>query len=112
MDLEEDWNDIRTGARSEDETYVGVRDTFGQTAVYVEIYGTRRNLPVNELGYDWGYDGTKTTQLAIAILTDAYGVGVACKLYALFTEMVILKLPEAEWRLKRGEIDETLEMFL
>jgi len=112
MDLEEDWDEIRAGARSEDETYVGERDAQGQPVVYVQLYGVRRSLPVTELGYDWGYDGAKTTQLAIAILTDAYGKAVACKLYALFADMVVCRLPDKSWTLTRGKIDEMLEMFL
>jgi hypothetical protein len=112
MDLEEDWDEIRAGAHSEDETYVGERDAQGQPVVYAQLYGVRRLLPVTDIGFDWGCDSAGTRYLALAILMDAYGEGAARKLYALFADMIVCRLPDKSWTLTRGKIDEMLEMFL
>ena len=63
-------------------------------------------------GIGWGYMGSGSTQLSLAILVDYLGdVAQAEDLYQDFKSAVVANLPEAEWTLSNQEIAEALEVI-
>lgn len=59
-------------------------------------------------GFEWGYNGSGPSQLALAILAYEYGDAVAQAFYIQFRRHVVSKLSEAEWVLTTKAIDNAM----
>lgn len=69
-------------------------------------------LSASPSGFEWGYRGSGPAQLAIAMLSDAYGDQFACDNYQRFKDEVIAALPEHGWTLTTEDIDEWREVSI
>jgi hypothetical protein len=87
-------------------------------AVIVTVDGHRLNLRLDlrnhsPTGFEWGYGGSGTAQLALAILADHWGDDErALNFYHRFKWAAIAELPGVLWTLTSQEIDEVLESLL
>ena len=83
--------------------------------VEVTINGVPLNPRLNlrnhsPTGLEWGYGGSGSAQLALAILADHFGDGQqALNLYQRFKWAVIAELPRKRWILASRGIDEALQ---
>jgi hypothetical protein len=59
-------------------------------------------------GFEWGYEGSGPSQLALAILADLKGPTEALKHYKSFLRTVIAELDGGTWHLEAGEIERRL----
>jgi hypothetical protein len=55
-------------------------------------------------GFEWGYNGSGPSQLALAVLAHEYGDVVAQEYYVEFRRNVIAKLAKASWTMTSGFI--------
>ena len=84
-------------------------------AVIVTVDGRRLNLRLDlwnhsPTGFEWGYCGDGSAQLALAILADHCGNNDrALNLYQRFKWEVIAELPHREWILTSEDIDRVLQ---
>jgi hypothetical protein len=63
-------------------------------------------LSASPSGFEWGYGGSGPAQLAIAILAHAYDDEFATTHYQQFKRDVVAGLPENDWTLTKGDLDE------
>ncbi|MBM3491390.1 MAG: hypothetical protein FJX68_13260 [Alphaproteobacteria bacterium] len=69
----------------------------------------RRDLRDFRAGsFEWGYEGSGPSQLALAILADLKGPTEALKHYKSFLRTVIAELDGDTWQLKAAEIERRL----
>ncbi len=60
--------------------------------------------------FEWGYNGSGPSRLALAILADHFGDGtIAHSQYRQFGEAVIANIRDDAWTLSGDQIDATLE---
>lgn len=87
-------------------TYSGKRTTGG-TLVLVDgrPLDPRTDLRDFQAGFEWGYEGSGPSQLALAILADHAGPEVALRDWKPFMQTVVAELAPAQWRMTGGEID-------
>lgn len=57
-------------------------------------------------GFEWGYEGSGPSQLALAILADLHGPAAALGGYRGFMRGVVALLPEQGWQLDSGQIEQ------
>jgi hypothetical protein len=55
-------------------------------------------------GFEWGYNGSGPTQLALAILAHEYGDKVAQEYYLDFRRNVVAKLHKPSWTMTAGYV--------
>lgn len=60
-------------------------------------------------GFEWGYEGSGPSQLALAILADLHGDGVALRDHRAFMQAVICDLEGDDWTLSAEQIAERAE---
>jgi hypothetical protein len=97
-------------------TYRGVREPQG-AVVTVSHSGASdgRPLPLysdvcnhSPSGFEWGFQGSGPTQLALAILVDLRGRDFAVQWYQLFKFHVIAQLKHQQWELNEAQINAAL----
>jgi len=59
-------------------------------------------------GFEWGYEGSGPSQLALAILAEHAGAQAALQGYRSFVRQVIAELDGDEWCLSGDDIDQRL----
>lgn len=59
-------------------------------------------------GFEWGYEGSGPSQLALAILADLMGPTEALKQYKPFLRTLIAELDGPSWQLEGAEIERRL----
>ena len=62
-------------------------------------------------GFNWSYGGSGPAQLALAIMIQMAGEGVAERAYQDFKWDVISKLPEADFELTVGEVWDWMKAY-
>lgn len=55
--------------------------------------------------FEWGYEGSGPSQLALAILADHAGPEIALRDWRPFMQAVVAELPSERWRLTSEEIE-------
>jgi hypothetical protein len=91
-------------------TYSGSR-TAGATVVLVDgrPLDPRLELRDFQAGFEWGYEGSGPSQLALAILADHAGPENALGGWKTFMQTVVSELEGERWRLTSDEIDRRRE---
>ncbi len=93
-------------------TYVGRLEPRG-AVVYVQTGRTWRELHPAHQGdrgeFGWGYEGLGPRRLAIAILTDLYGVFPPRGVAPRFAEEVLRPLTPTDFELRAQEIDRWMD---
>lgn len=56
-------------------------------------------------GFEWGYNGSGPSQLALAILAHEYGDSIATKYYKDFREKIVSGFVADKWTLDSGLLD-------
>jgi hypothetical protein len=93
--------------------YIGQRDTArGCKVICVEADGARRELRLrldlarhSPTGFEWGYEGSGPSQLALALLADCLGDDrPALEHYQEFKRLVIAPMQQRRWRLTSLEV--------
>ena len=59
-------------------------------------------------GFEWGYQGSGPSQLALAILADHAGPQAALGSYRHFVQAIIAEIETDTWRLTSAEIDQRI----
>ena len=87
-------------------TYSGRRTASG-TVVLVDgqPLDPRLDLRDFQAGFEWGYEGSGPSQLALAILADHAGAERALGGWKVFMQTVVAELEGEQWRLGADEID-------
>jgi len=62
-------------------------------------------LSASPAGFEWNYRGSGPAQLAIALLSHAFGDEFASEHYQQFKSEVVAKLPENRWTLRTSDLD-------
>ncbi len=57
-------------------------------------------------GFEWGYEGSGPSQLALAILADHAGPEAALRDYRTFMRQVIAEIADDDWQLSADDIDQ------
>jgi hypothetical protein len=57
-------------------------------------------------GFEWGYEGSGPSQLALAILSDYGGDEMALRNYRDFTHNIIAEIEDDEWTLTSEDIEQ------
>ena len=91
-------------------TYVGTRD--GQrVTVSVDGQPLDPRLDLRDFrasGFEWGYEGSGPSQLALAILADHAGAEAALRNHRNFVQVFIAEIDGDSWRLTSDEIDQRI----
>jgi hypothetical protein len=93
----------------DENVYVGIRVPPHDRA-YVTVNNGEALNPRFDLrhhspdGFEWGYNGSGPSQLALAILAHEYGDKVAQEYYVAFRQKVIAKLGQSSWTMRAGYI--------
>lgn len=87
-------------------TYSGRRTADG-TVVLVDGRPLDPQLGLRDFqaGFEWGYEGSGPSQLALAILADHAGFERALGGWKVFMQTVVAELDGEQWRLTSDEID-------
>ncbi len=59
-------------------------------------------------GFEWGYEGSGPSQLALAILADHADAETALRNYRQFMQVFIAEIESDNWRLSSEEIDQRI----
>ena len=59
-------------------------------------------------GYEWGYEGSGPSQLALAILADHADAQTALGNYRKFVQIFVAEIEDDSWRLSSEEIDQRI----
>lgn len=62
-------------------------------------------LSASPAGFEWNYRGSGPAQLAIALLSHAFGDEFACEHYQQFKSEIVANLPEDRWTLRASDLD-------
>lgn len=91
-------------------TYSGKRTASG-TVVLVDgrPLDPRLELRDFQAGFEWGYEGSGPSQLALAILAEHAGPEQAMGGWKAFMQTVVAELEGEQWRLTSDEIDRRRE---
>lgn len=68
-------------------------------------------LSASPSGFEFGYGGSGSAQLAVAMLAHAYDDEFACEHYQQFKREVVAELPEGGWTLRTRDLDAWQEVF-
>lgn len=118
-DLEDIWRDVRGPKARFPKTFFGARSVSDGTCHVKVLIKGRRPAPMpmyldvanySPTGFEWGYEGSGPTQLALALLLEVLGTGRdalerALRLCDAFKRKVVAKLPHERWRLEGVEIE-------
>ena len=90
--------------------YAGTRKGFRcRVTVNDELLSPRYDLRNHSPdGFEWGYNGSGPSQLALAILANEYGDKVATEYYQEFREEVEARIINDNWTLYTPAIDEIM----
>ena len=92
-------------------TYRGRRDA-GKVDVTVDGEALDPRLDLRDLranGFEWGYEGSGPSQLALAILADHAGPQAALGSYRDFTRTIVAEIEGDEWTLTSADIDQRVD---
>jgi hypothetical protein len=91
-------------------TYSGRRTAAGAVVLVDGApLAPRTELRDFRAGFEWGYEGSGPSQLALAILADHAGPQAALGGWKTFMQTTIAELDGDEWRLTSGEIKQREE---
>ncbi len=91
-------------------TYTGIREGERVT-VRVDDQPLDARLDLRDFhasGFEWGYEGSGPSQLALAILADHAGAAAALGNYRKFVQIFIAEIEGDSWRLTSEEIDQRI----
>jgi hypothetical protein len=91
-------------------TYAGTREGE-QVRVSVDGQPLDPRLDLRDFhasGFEWGYEGSGPSQLALAILADHAGAESALRNYRNFVQVFIAEIDGDSWRLTSDEIDQRI----
>lgn len=78
----------------------------------LSVYSTSKNKEVKHRvrhspdGFECGYNGSGPSDLALSICTEVYGPDIADKIYKIFREQVVSKLPrDKDWDIFPEDFD-------
>ncbi len=88
-------------------TYRGTRTPLGASVIVDDVpLDPRADLrDFKADGFEWGYEGSGPSQLALAILADHAGPQAALEHYRDFMNTIIADLEGDEWSLTTADID-------
>jgi hypothetical protein len=92
-------------------TYTGIREGERVT-VMVDGQALDPRLDLRNFhasGFEWGYEGSGPSQLALAILADHADASTALGNYRNFVQVIIAEIEEDSWRLTSEDIDQRVE---
>lgn len=93
-----------------DNLYVGLRSGGRCTvAVNFEQLSPRWDLRNHSPdGFEWGYNGSGPSQLALAILANEYGDDIALEYYRDFREEFVARIVTDKWTINSETLDDIM----